>query len=123
MDWSEWMRRTDLDNWVHFDEREMDVDGDRTLRGGELPWSRSYTARAVAEARLNTGAPCPWEWGAGSGIQSTADRDFVRLMAEIDAIQMEYDPHDFSVRITRRSECKQNQSLDTAKLDEFLDEM
>lgn len=115
MDLLERMRRTDLDNWVHFDEREQ-------VRG-ELPWSRSYTARAVAEARLNTGAPCPWEWGAGSGIPSTADRDFVRLMEEIDAIQMEYDPHDFSVRITRRSECKQNQSLDTAKLDAFLDEM
>lgn len=122
MDWSEWMRRTDLDNWVHFDERELDADGDRTLRGGELPWSRSYTARAVAEARLN--AVAPWrKWEASSGIPLTADRDFIRLMEEIDAIQMEYDPHDFSVRITRRSECKQNQSLDTAKLDAFIDEM
>lgn len=115
MDWSEWVRRTDLDNWVHFDERE--------LERGELPWGRNYMARAVAEARLSTGGPCPWERGAGSGIQSTADRDFIRLMEEIDAIQMEYDPHDFSVRITRRSECKQNQSLDTAKLDAFIDEM
>lgn len=114
MDWLELMRRTDLDNWVHFDERAL---------ADESPWGRSYAARAVAEARLNTGSPCPWEWGAGSGIPSTADRDFVRLMEEIDAIQMECDPRDFSVRITRRSECKQNQSLDTAKLDAFLDEM
>lgn len=122
MDWLERLRRTDLDNWVHFNERELDVDDDRSLVRGELPWGRNYTARAVAEARLNAGAP--WEWRAGSGISSTADnRDFARLMEEIDAIQMEYDPRDFSVRITRRSECKQNQSLDTAKLDAFLDEM
>lgn len=123
MIWEERLRSTDLDNWIHFDERELDVDDDRALIRGELPWSRSYTARAVAEARLSTGDPCPWERGAGSGILSTADSDFARLMEEIDAIQMEYDPHDFSVRITRRSERKQNQSLDTAKLDAFLDEM
>lgn len=114
MNWAEWMRRTDLDNWVHFDERES---------AGELPWNRGYATRAVAEARLNTGSPCQWEWRAGSGIPFTADRDLVRLMEEIDAIRMEYDPQDFSVRITRRSECKQNQSLDTTKLDAFIDEM
>lgn len=112
MDWSELMRRTDLDNWVHFDERELT---------DESPWGRSYAARAVAAARLD--AVAPWELRAGSGIPSTADRDFARLMEEIDAIQMEYDPRDFSVRITRRSECQQNQSFDTAKLDAFLDEM
>lgn len=115
MIWEERLRSTDLDNWIHYDERE--------LVRGELPWGRNYMARAVAEARLSTGDPCPWERGAGSGILSTADRDFARLMEEIDAIQMEYDPRDFSVRITRRSECKQNQSLDTAKLDAFIDEM
>lgn len=116
MDLLERMRRTDLDNWVHYDERE--------LEHGELPWGRNYMARAVAEARLSTGDPCPWERGAGSGIPSTADRDFSRMMKEIEReLQVEYDPHDFSVRITRRSECKQNQSLDTAKLDEFLDKM
>ena len=114
MNWAERLRQTDLDNWIHFNERELDADGD---------WGRGYTARAVAEARLNTGSPSPWEWGAGSGIPFTADRDLVRLMEEIDAIRMEYDPQDFSVRITRRSECKQNQSFDTAKLDAFLDEM
>ena len=56
MDLLERMRRTDLDNWVHFDERE--------LARGELPWGRNYMARAVAEARLSTGDPCPWERGA-----------------------------------------------------------
>lgn len=116
MDLLERMRRTDLDNLVHFDERE--------LERGELPWGRNYMARAVAEARLNsqrsdevtTGAP--WEW-----VVSSSDIDFARMIEELNAIQMEYDPQDFSVRVTRRSECKQNQSLDTAKLDAFLDEM
>lgn len=122
MDWSEWMRRTDLDNWVHFDERELDVDGDGSLIRGEIPWGRNYTARAVAEARLNAGAP--WKWEVGSGVPSTADRDFVRMMEEIEReLRVEYDPSRRTFSVARRSECKQNQSLDTAKLDEFLDEM
>lgn len=117
MDLFERMRRTDLDNWVHFDARE--------LERGELPWGRNYMARAVAEARLNsqrsdevtTGAQ--WEWEV-----SREDRDFARMMEEIEReLQVEYDAFRNTYSVTRRSECKQNQSLDTAKLDAFIDEM
>ena len=117
MDLLERMRRTDLDNWVHFDERE--------LERGELPWGRNYMARAVAEARLNsrrsdevtTGAPWGWE-------VSREDRNFARMMEEIEReLQVEYDPLRRTYSVTRRSECKQNQSLDTAKLNAFIDEM
>lgn len=115
MDLLERLRRTDLDNWVHFDEREL---------ADEPLWGRNYMARAAAEARLSTGDPCPWERGAGSGILSTADRDFARMMEEIErGLQVEYDALRNTYSVTRRSERKQNQSLDTAKLDAFIDEM
>lgn len=98
MDLLERMRRTDLDNWVHFDERE--------LVRGELPWGRSYTARAVAEARLSTGDQ--WrKWEASSGIPLTAGIDLVKLMEEIDA-------HEVFARET---------NFNSQELDEFLDKM
>lgn len=120
------LRHMDLDNWVHYDAREFAVDGDGELLFGELPWSRGYAARAVAEARLNDPrARAPWEFAA-SRI-SPPDESLERMIEAIKQfeqdLQVEYDAMHNTYSVVRRSDRKQNQSLDTAKLDEFLDEM
>lgn len=114
---TEWMRHIDLDNCVRFDARELTGDDERELLGGELPWGRGYTARAVAEARLNDPhARALWEWRA-----SSSDVDFASMIADLEReLQVEYDPMRNEISVVRRSERKQNQSFDTTKLDEFL---
>ena len=117
MNWEEWMRRTDLDNWVHFDEIES---------AGEIPWNRGYATRAVAEARLNDPrARAPWEFAA-SRI-SPPDESLERMIEAIKQfdqdLQVEYDAMHDTYSVVRRSDRKQNQSFDTDKLDAFLNEM
>lgn len=93
---------------------------------GASDWGRSYTARAVEAARLGSDDPLYFD-RMRPGLDWTVDDRFISTMEAIERdfeMRREAFSNGFGVGWRKAAvPCEQNQSLDTAKLDAFLDEM